>query len=89
MSAFDSATSVLLFRELMAHPRRALVGVAAIAIGVAMGYAVHLINQSALNEFTQAVQSLMGDADLEIRGPRSGFDENLYAVITRFPEVAP
>ena len=80
--------TALLFRELAAHPRRTLVGVAAIAIGVAMGYAVHLINQSALNEFTQAVQSLMGDADLEVRGPRSGFDEELYSVIARLPEVA-
>ena len=80
--------TALLFRELAAHPRRTLVGVAAIAIGVAMGYAVHLINQSALNEFTQAVQSLMGDADLEVRGPRSGFDEDLYSVIARLPEVA-
>ena len=53
-----------------------------------MGYAVHLINQSALSEFNQAVRSLMGNADLEIRGPRSGFDESLYPTLARLPEVA-
>jgi putative ABC transport system permease protein len=75
-------------RALQTHPRRALVGVAAIAIGVAMGYAIHLINQSALGEFSLAVQSLTGNADLEIRGPRTGFGEDLYPTIARLPEVA-
>src|SRR5207247_232220 len=44
--------------------------------------------RSALNEFSQAVQSLMGDADLEIRGPRSGFGEILYSRIVQLTEVA-
>ena len=42
----------------------------------------------ALNEFSQAVQALAGEADLEIRGPRSGFDEATYARIAGLPEVA-
>ena len=78
----------LLLSELKAHPGRTLFTLVVICIGVAMGYAVHLINRSALNEFSQAVQSLMGDADLEIRGPRLGFDDKLYPLIARLPEVA-
>lgn len=88
MSQTISFGLVLVRRALQAHPRRALVGIAAIAIGVAMGYAVHLINQSALGEFALAVQSLTGNADLEIRGARTGFDEGIYPAIARLPEVA-
>ncbi len=62
--------------------------VLAIALGVALGYAVHSINHSALGEFAQALQTLSGDADLTVRGPRAGFDESLYPQIARLPEVA-
>ena len=88
MNALHTLRATLSLREFAAHPARTVVGVTAISIGVAMGYAVHLINQSALGEFAQAVQSLMGEADLEIRGPRSGFDEALYPTIARMPEIA-
>jgi putative ABC transport system permease protein len=79
--------AVVLLGELRAHPGRTLIGVLAIAIGVAMGYAVHLINHAALDEFSQAVRSLMGNADVEIRGPRAGFDETLYPRVAALPEV--
>ncbi|QQX88454.1 ABC transporter permease [Cupriavidus necator] len=78
----------LLLGELCAHPGRAIVSILAVAIGVAMGYGVHLVNHAALAEFSQAVRSLMGNADLEIRGPRMGFDESLYPRIAGLPEVA-
>ncbi len=63
----------------MAGSARASVGrtlavVLAIAIGVGMGLAVYLINRTALDEFSGAVQFLLGDTDLELRGPREGFD---------------
>jgi len=67
---------------------RLALSLAAIALGVALGYAVQLVNQSAINEFAQAVQTLSGTADLEIRGPRAGFDEALYPQLARLPEVA-
>ena len=41
-----------------------------------------------MNEFTQAVHSLAGEADLEIGGPRAGFDEREYARVARLAEVA-
>jgi putative ABC transport system permease protein len=67
---------------------RLALSLAAIALGVALGYAVQLVNQSAINEFAQAVQTLSGTADLEIRGPRAGFDDALYPRLARLPEVA-
>src|SRR5437763_2409903 len=60
----------------------------AIALGVALGYAIQLITHSAINELALSVQTLSGEADLQIRGPRSGFDEHLYAEVARLPEVA-
>ncbi len=49
---------------------RVLIAVLAIALGVALGFAVQLINQSAVNELTQGVRTIAGDADLSVRGPR-------------------
>lgn len=78
----------LLLAPLAAHKGHSLLSIIAIALGVALGYAVQLINQVAVNEFSQAVQALSGQADLVIRGPRSGFDETLYPVVAQMPEVA-
>ena len=78
----------LLLGPVWQNKGRLAVAVLAIALGVALGYAVQLINQSALGEFAQALQTLSGDADLTVRGPRAGFDESLYPQIARLPEVA-
>ncbi len=78
----------LFLAPLVQHKGRLAVSVLAIALGVALGYAVQLINAVALNEFSHAVRSLSGEADLEIRGPRSGFDEELYSRVARLPQVA-
>jgi len=78
----------LLLAPLSRHKGRLALSVLAIALGVALGYAVQLINQAALNEFAAAVQTLSGEADLVVRGPRAGFDEALYPRLARLPEVA-
>jgi putative ABC transport system permease protein len=67
---------------------RALLSVFAIALGVAMGFAVHLLNRAAIDELAAGVRSLAGEADLEVRGGRSGFPEALYAELARLPGVA-
>lgn len=81
-----------LFLELnagLAHQRgRALLSIAGIALGVALGYAVHLINRAAVNEFSLAVRSMAGEADLEVRGGRSGFDETLYPALAGLSGIA-
>ncbi|WP_126445646.1 FtsX-like permease family protein [Sulfuricystis multivorans] len=74
--------------ELRAHPGRMLVALMAIAIGVALGLAVQLINASAAAEFSQAVRATTGQADFEIRGPRAGFDERVLELVAADPAVA-
>lgn len=72
------------FRE---YPGRTLLALIAIALGVALGVAVHLINSSAVNEFELAARHLAGEADLVVRGPRAGFDETLYPRLARLSQV--
>ena len=60
---------------------------AAIALGVALGMAVHAVHEAALSEFGRGMRTIAGAADLQVTGPRSGFDENLYALLAARPEV--
>jgi len=53
--------AALFLAPLAQHKGRLAVSVLAIALGVALGYAVQLINAVALNEFSQAVRSLAGE----------------------------
>ena len=67
---------------------RILLSASAIALGVALGFAVHLINSAAADELAAGVRTLAGEADLEVRGGRAGFPETLYARLARLPGVA-
>src|SRR5712692_7693107 len=78
----------LLFAPLLQHKSRLALSVLGISLGVALGYAVQLVNQAAINEFSAAVQTLSGEADLAVRGPRAGFDESLYPRLASLPEIA-
>jgi putative ABC transport system permease protein len=70
--------------EWRAHPIRTLVAVLAIAVGVALGFAVHLVNRSALAEFDAAVRTVTGSADLRVEAVSAeGFDESLYPRVAR------
>ena len=69
------------------HPGRLALAVLGIAFGVALGVAVHLVNASAANEFDRAVRSLAGEADVLVRGPRSGFPDTVYPAIARLEGV--
>jgi putative ABC transport system permease protein len=71
------------------HQRgRTLLSIIGIALGVALGFAVNLINRAAVNELAAGVRTLAGEADLEVRGGRAGFPEALYAQLARLPGVA-
>jgi len=73
----------------LGHNRgRLLLSVLAIALGVALGFAVALINQAAVGEFASGMKTLAGVADLEIRGPRGGFAEELFAQLASDPDIA-
>ena len=76
----------LLFNAHRARGRIAL-SITGIALGVALGYAVHLVNRAAVEDVAAAVRAVAGEADVEVRGGRSGFPESLYPQIARLPGV--
>ncbi|MGV8891476.1 MAG: FtsX-like permease family protein [Burkholderiaceae bacterium] len=81
-------TRWLLLGEWRAHPVRAVVAIGAIALGVALGFAIHLINAAAFNEFSAAIKSLSGQSDLQVRGVQPTFDEKLYPLLAQREGVA-
>ena len=88
MSGLNVLSRWLLFGEWRAHPVRALLAIAAIAVGVAMGFAIHLINAAAFNEFSAAVKSLAGQADIQVAGREPLFDEAIYPQLAQRAGVA-
>ncbi|MGP8227846.1 MAG: FtsX-like permease family protein [Steroidobacteraceae bacterium] len=78
---------VLLLSQWREHPLRLSVTVLAIALGVALGAAVHMINTVALGEFNAAAKRLVGEPDIVVRGPREGFAQDLFVTLARDPAV--
>ncbi len=77
----------LVLGPLAQQPGRTAVAVLAIAVGVALGLAVHLVNAAAVGEFARAARHLAGAADIVVKGSRSGFDEGLYPLLARHPGI--
>ena len=61
---------------------------AAVMLGVALAFSVHLINASALGEFSSAVRAVNGQPDLELRGVQGTLDESLFGRVATHPQVA-
>ena len=78
---------VLWRSQIREQPLRLGVTVLAIALGVALGAAVYLVNTAALNDFALAARRLVGVADVIVRGPREGFADALFAELARDPQV--
>lgn len=72
-----------------AHPLRIVTAVLAIAIGVALGFAVHLVNASALDRFARGLATVNGGADLRLQAASAqGFEEGFYPRVARLPGIA-
>jgi putative ABC transport system permease protein len=67
---------------------RQLLALVAIALGVALSYAVHLLNTTALAEFGSAAASLNGQPDLVLRARSGPMADGVYATVAALPGVA-
>jgi putative ABC transport system permease protein len=76
------------WQEWRHHPWRNASAVVAVMLGVALAFAVHLINASALAEFSSAVQSVNGQPDLELRARRGSLRDALLDRVGAHPGVA-
>ncbi len=84
-----TAARWMLLGEWRAHPARAVTAALAIAVGVALGFAVHLVNRTALASFDRAVTTVNGAADLQIHSVSpAGFAETLYPRVAAVAGVA-
>jgi putative ABC transport system permease protein len=79
---------ILLLAQIREQPARFFITLLALALGVALGCAVFLVNTSALNEFGLATKRLVGEADVIIRGPREGFAERVFADLAGNPSIS-
>ena len=84
LSLLDAAA----FGPLRQAPGRTLLAIVAIALGVALGFSVYLINRVAADEVQGASRSLFGLADLSVKAPGAGFDEALFPRLARIPGIA-
>lgn len=78
------------WQELRQHPWRYAAALSSIALGVALAFSVHLINASALSEFSSALQSVQGQPDASVRsaGGAANFDETAFEKIAAQEAVA-
>ena len=72
---------------LRARARRSVLAILAIAVGVALGLAVNLVNDAALAEMQQAFRTVSGEADVRIEGVSRTIDESLYGTIGQREEI--
>ena len=67
--------------QLRLQPGRVAASVAAVAIGVALALAIHLVNASALDSFRHAIATVNGEADAQVRADQGLLDERVLDVI--------
>ncbi len=81
----------LLLAQLRGRRTATLMSVLAIALGVALGYAIHLINSAALSDFSRAMQGLQGEPDVVLTAADGadgrGVDLALLNDLARDPQV--
>lgn len=74
----------LLRAQWRAQPGRTLTSIAAVAIGVALALAIHLVNATALSSFQQALGAINGEADLRVSAPAGLLDEAVLDRVASF-----
>ena len=73
--------------EWRAHLWRQSAAWVAVALGVALGLSVHLVNEAALGEFGAAVRSANGQPDASLRCTPA-CDDAVYAQLAALPQVS-
>jgi putative ABC transport system permease protein len=88
MRASWSVWHAVVFGPLLRSPARTMLTVCVIALGVALGFAVYLINRSAADEISRAARSLFGLADFAVEASVGTLDENLYPKVAKVAGIA-
>src|SRR5690606_16177459 len=70
------------------RPGRLLMSIAVVAVGVALGLGVNLVNHSALQEFQASLARINGEADMSLRARVGTLDDRVWEQLARDPDVA-
>src|SRR5690348_7609092 len=84
MTATLSLLRTLILRPLWADPIRSALTLLSVALGVAVVVAIRLAGDAAAGSFRSSMESLQGDATLEITAP-GGIDENYLGKLVELP----
>ncbi|MGC4365996.1 FtsX-like permease family protein [Hydrogenophaga sp. R2] len=76
------------WQEWRHHPWRTLAAVVAVMLGVALAFAVHLINASALDEFARATSQVQGQPDVALRSRQGLLPDTWLDDLAARPGVA-
>lgn len=74
--------------EWRAHPWRQAAAMLAVALGVALAFSVHLLNNAALSEFGAASRAVEGQPDGSVEAGPGGMDEAVLDAWALHPAVA-
>lgn len=70
------------------QPVKWLIATVSIAVGVGLGFAVHLIHKQALDQFNNGVRQFSGQADLQLLPHSVLLPETILGQLAALPEVA-
>lgn len=87
MMKFNLLSQWLLQGQWHSHRLQISMVMIAIALGIALGFSIQLINSAAIHEFSSAIRSLSGQSDLQIRAIQPTFDEMLYPKLAQLEGV--
>lgn len=79
---------ILLWGALKDQPVKWLISTTAIAVGVGLGLAIHLIHQKALDQFDSGVRQFSGQADIQLLPHSTHLPDAVVEQFTALSEVA-
>jgi putative ABC transport system permease protein len=70
------------------QPGRLILSLFAVALGVALGLAIHLVNRSALSEFSDAIALVNGQAQRQVTSATGAFDDRVFNSVAQLSGIA-
>jgi putative ABC transport system permease protein len=85
---FYKALFWLIWGRWREQPGRLILSLFAVALGVALGLAIHLVNRSALSEFSDAIALVNGQAQRQVTAATGAFDDRVFDNVAQLPGIA-
>jgi putative ABC transport system permease protein len=85
---FYKALLWLIWGRWREQPGRLILSLFAVALGVALGLAIHLVNRSALSEFSDAIALVNGQAQRQVTAATGAFDDRVFDNVVQLPGIA-